>query len=285
VREIRDHELVQVAAYRHCLEKMGKSVSGQSVWFTEHRRRVMITAEDLSVFDVPALVSEVRSCLDSDTSPPVLVDDQRCRSCSQVSVCQPSDALASDPRIVAPHPDGQVLCLDDTVTSVRLERGGVRIDIKDANTTRIPLERISGAVLFGNVPVTTAVIRTLVARGAPVVLCTYSGIVEGYAASVTAPNGSARSRIATLDPDTRYRIAAEMIRAKVSNQAALIGRYGNRKAANTIRSIRDSIPETTSTGGDVRSRLLGIEGPMKSAAREGCGAISRAHCRHVKPFQ
>ncbi|MBI3524417.1 MAG: CRISPR-associated protein Cas4 [Betaproteobacteria bacterium] len=84
------HDDIQLAAQALCLEEMtGKAVPLGAIYHaTSHRRReVAITAELRQA--VETCVVEVRTALSAPTLPPP-VNDQRCRGCSLIDLCQPA---------------------------------------------------------------------------------------------------------------------------------------------------------------------------------------------------
>lgn len=85
---------LQLAAQAMCLEEMtGKAVpEGALFYASSKRRRVVPITPDLRT-NVEMAVAEVRALLAAGTLPPP-VNDERCRACSLVELCQPQ-ALAA----------------------------------------------------------------------------------------------------------------------------------------------------------------------------------------------
>ena len=84
------HDDIQLAAQALCLEEMtGKTVPLGAIYHaTSHRRReVAITLELRQA--VETCIAEVRAALASPILPPP-VNDQRCRECSLIDLCQPA---------------------------------------------------------------------------------------------------------------------------------------------------------------------------------------------------
>lgn len=81
---------IQLAAQALCLEEMtGKAVPLGAIYHATSRRRreVAITPELRQAVD--ACVADVRAALSAPTLPPP-VNDQRCRGCSLIDLCQPA---------------------------------------------------------------------------------------------------------------------------------------------------------------------------------------------------
>jgi len=98
------HDDIQLAAQALCLEEMtGKPVPVGAIYHATSRRRreVAITSELRQA--VETCVAEVRAALSAPTLPPP-VNDQRCRGCSLIDLCQPAPiAEQSKQRALAAH--------------------------------------------------------------------------------------------------------------------------------------------------------------------------------------
>lgn len=262
---IRDHHLAQIATYRHCATASGSPVSDSFIWFTEQKHRTAIPSEDLDRFDVPALANKVRDVLASASSPPVLEDDPRCRHCSLIEVCQPSTELVSDPRIVVPVPDSRLVYVDSSMIRLSLSKGRIKADIRDGSPRTFPLDKVSGLVVLSDrTAITTPLIVELLRHGRSITYTRRGSIPVGYAAPLTQRNGTSRQALSTLTAKRRLYLAAEMIRAKIHNQAARAGTSdAARSAAAGIRKQRDRLKPSaldTLTESRCESTIFGAEG-------------------------
>lgn len=104
------HDDIQLAAQALCLEEMtGQAVPFGAIYHaTSHRRREVAITPELRQA-VEACVAEVRAALSAPTLP-LPVNDQRCRGCSLIDLCQPASlAGQGKQRALAAHlfePDG-----------------------------------------------------------------------------------------------------------------------------------------------------------------------------------
>ena len=104
------HDDIQLAAQALCLEEMtGKAVPLGAIYHaTSHRRREVAITPELRQA-VETCVAEVRAALSAPTLPPP-VNDERCRGCSLIDLCQPAPlAGQGKQRALAAHlfePDG-----------------------------------------------------------------------------------------------------------------------------------------------------------------------------------
>lgn len=272
-RVVRVHsgELVQLAAYRACLEDMGYTVSRQALWLVRQRRMVHVTDAELAGVDLAETTARTREVFRSPNSPPALVDDPRCFGCSQLSVCQPSEQLISDPMLVPPIPNGRVIYLDHTVSFSRMKHGRMVLETAGGDGSppeSVPLEQILGVVVFGNTTLSTPLLNWLGEHGRTVVMCSYSGRVSGWFSGTYSRNSALRQELVLMPSERRYAVMTDILRAKMSSQAALAGKSDlGRGAASRIRDRAEKLPETADgdTGHDPLSTLFGVEGECSRA--------------------
>lgn len=89
---------LQLAAQALCLEEMtGRAVPEGALYYASSRRRRSVPIGASLRAQVEQAVAAVRALLASGTLPPP-VDDERCRACSLVDLCQPQ-ALADTKRL------------------------------------------------------------------------------------------------------------------------------------------------------------------------------------------
>jgi len=172
-------------------------------------------------------VADTRSVLACDKPPPPLEDDARCARCSHVSVCLPDEHRRRVParRIAVADPLGRVLHLTTPGSRASLRRGRIEVSARDSEPVAIPLGQIAGIVVHGNADVSSALLRETLARGYPIVWCSWSGRVIGWATPADGPNGAARGPQHRLEPDARLAAARAMIGGKIRNERHIMRRH------------------------------------------------------------
>ncbi|WP_448631109.1 CRISPR-associated endonuclease Cas1 [Cellulomonas soli] len=260
--EVTEAMRMQLALQVAALEACGHAVSGRLVYFTEHRQRVAVelTPDD---FDAARrLVDSTRATLESGTAPPPLEDDARCTRCSHAAVCLPDERELQPVRrrIVVADPDTQVVHLTTPGARASLRSGRLIVRKGDDELSSVPLERVQGLVVHGNVDLSGALIRELLWRRLSIVWCTGRGRVTGWASSTDSPNGAARQRQHAAQPGGDLLLAREIVGAKITNQATLLRRNGD--GANEVARLR-GLARLATTAGSV-SALYGIEGEAAS---------------------
>jgi CRISPR-associated protein Cas1 len=247
---------VQLALQALCLRDHGHRVTGAAVWFTSTRRRVPVDLDDDLIREAEDQVSATRAVVDAEVPPPALDDDTRCASCSHVSVCLPDEHRMRDQsrRISVSDPNGQILHLTSPGSRATIGRGQIHVKVVGEDPVAIPLTQVTGIVVHGNADVSSALTRETLSRGYPIVWCTWSGRVVGWAAPAASPNGDARAKQHLLGASQKLRAAREIIRAKLLNQAAFLRRH-KRPERTEIRRLARIVDDVDSASG-----LLGIEG-------------------------
>lgn len=248
---------LQVAA----LTATGYLVRDQYIYFTEHRRRIPVELEPDDFEASHDLVRMTRVALEATNAPAPLEDDPRCGRCSHISVCLP-DERQLEPvrrRIVVADPDSQIVHVATPGGRASIRSGRMIVKKGDEELSSVPMERVQGLVVHGNVDLSGALIREVLWRQLSIVWCTGSGRVVGWASSTDAPNGAGRAR-QHASQEIALDLAREFISAKITNQATLLRRNG--RADDAIPGLRrlsrrvgeaQSIPEVYGIEGEAAS--------------------------------
>lgn len=256
--EITEPMRRQVALQWRALEEMGHIVRGAEVYFVTQRRRVALGL-DLSTFDAAlADVEATRAIVESQTAPAPLEDDPRCSRCSHVSLCLPDERREgkASRRIAVADPDAQVLHLATYGALASIRDGRIRVRKAGEEISSVPIERVHAVTIHGNVDLSSGLLRELMWRRVPVIWCSSSGRIVGWATSAESPNGAARVRQHVASADGRLGLAREFVAAKIYNQATLLRRHGNRP--NDVRLLRRLVSDSLNAWSV--PALFGVEG-------------------------
>lgn len=249
---------IQLMLQRMCLEEGGYHVDSQSVYFTDHRRHVEVELDEVDRARAIELVRDTRTIAESNVAPAPLVADERCATCSHISVCIPDEHQLTvvRRRIQVSNPDGQVLHLTVQGSRASIRNGRIIVEKKGEQLGTVPVERVSGVIVHGNIDLSSALNRTLMWNDVPVVWCSMSGRVYGFAKSVEGPNGLARCKQHVLSQRGNLQIATSMIHAKIWNQATLLRR--NSESPTELQLLRQAA--NAALGAVDIPNLFGIEG-------------------------
>ena len=256
--EVTEPMVVQLTLQAESLREAGVEVVGAAVYFTEHKTRIPVPLSPEQVSSARWHVERTAEVVSADVAPVPLEDDRRCMSCSHAEVCLPDERALGEVhrRVLVSDPDSQVLHLITPGSRASIRAGRVLVAKAGEQLGAVPVERVLALVLHGNIDVSSGLMRELLWRDVPVVWCSGSGRVVGWASSAKRPNGGPRVRQHVAASVGHLGLARAFISAKVCNQATLLRRLGDgRPAVTRLRALQrraasaGSIPE-----------LFGVEG-------------------------
>lgn len=264
---VTEAQRVQLALQGLCLRSMGHDVSSYAVHFVTSNRTVPVelVSDDFEV--ARRYVHETRTIVESKAAPPPLHDDPRCGRCSHAGVCLPDerDVIREErgqARVLARDPDASVLHLTTPGSRASLTAGRVKVVRGEETLASVPLERVGGLVVHGNVDVSSALIRELLWRKSPLVWASGRGSVIGYARSARGPGGEQRVQQHLMSVKGNLPVASEMISCKIANQATMLRRGAGVAAAPVVQHLRHL--QRAAKGCASRLDLFGVEGEAAS---------------------
>lgn len=264
---------LQLALQRECLHDAGFDVIEQSIYFTDHRRRVEVELTDDDSQVATDTIARTRAIVDSTHAPVPLLDDERCSRCSHFSICLPDEHHGGNARrrIHAADPDGQILHLTVQGSRASIRKGRVVVEKSGERLADAPLARVHGVVVHGNIDLSSALHRNLLWDNVPVVWCSSTGRVYGFSKPADGPNGGARVEQHVLSNRGCLPIARGMVQAKIWNQATLLRRNGD--APDVVRYLHAEAEQAATTP-DI-PELFGIEGDAAAQYFHEFGSMLR----------
>ncbi|MEJ7875439.1 MAG: CRISPR-associated endonuclease Cas1 [Solirubrobacterales bacterium] len=258
---VTEPQAVQLALQTIALREAGRVVSGAGVWFTTTRTKVEVPLTEELLETAERSVAETRATLTTEKPPEPLEDDDRCRRCSHVSVCLPDEHRRRNParRIGVGDPLGRVLHLTTPGSRAGLRRGRIEVTSRDEEPVKVPLGQVAGLVVHGNADVSSALLRELLLRGFPIIWCSWSGRVVGWATPADGPNGDAHGAQYGVSPSVALGCAQAMIKGKISNQRHVLRRHAL-AGRDELQALAGQTGSCQTTG-----ELFGLEG--RAAAR------------------
>jgi CRISPR-associated protein Cas1 len=257
-----DNDAVQLCAQGMLLEEeLGRPVPRGVLFYAGTRERVVVEFDEALRAKTLAAIEQVRVLSGRDAPPEPLPPElrHRCHGCSLVSVCLPEETLyqinrpaaaaeAAPPagitRVIPQSDDGAVLYLQEPGSRVGKRSEHLIVTKDGQQLNRVPLHAVRQVVLFGHVQVSTQALETLVYNEIPVVFLNPYG--KFIAALTPAPAKNVSLREAQFrrfaDPAVALGLAREVVRAKLTNQRALLMRC--------LRSRGDGENEAPSRGSE-----------------------------------
>ncbi len=256
--EVTEPMVVQLTLQVLALQESGMNVDGAAVYFTEHQVTVPVLIGDAERQLALRHLEGVRAVLVARDAPQPLEDDPRCTRCSHADVCLPDERRLAPitRRILVADPDSQVVHLTTPGSRAAIRRGRLTVVKGDDELGSIPIERVEAVVAHGNIDLSSGLIRELLWRDLPIIWCSGSGKVVGWAASATRPNGWPRVRQHVLSDNGHLGLATAFVAAKIGNQATLLRRRGPASVVcDELRTLQRRATVARSL-----PALLGIEG-------------------------
>lgn len=289
-------ERVQLCAQGLILRANGYDCDHGVLYFVESRRRVRVDFDDALVARTRSLVAEMRGLASWGTIPPPLIDSPKCPRCSLVGICLPDETrllaelaaerFEAEPATLAEttaqpptsadvsgdHPEARVRKLlparDDALPlyvqqqGASLSKDGERLIIKprEGKPVVAPFIEVSQVSLFGNVQMSTQLVRELATRGIPVCHFSQGGWFQAITTGIVHRNIDLRIRQfrAADDEATSLKIARPMIAAKVRNCRTLLRRHSDDGFREELRQLAEWAKNAERAVS--RASLLGIEG-------------------------
>jgi len=262
-------ERVQLCVNGLLLRDAGYRCDEGVLYFVDARRRVVVPFDDALVAQTNDMLSTLRQVAAADLPPPPLVDSPKCPRCSLVGICLPDEtnalAARSDRpvrRLLPRDPAARPLYVTEQGTRLGHRQGRVEVARKGEIVQSVRMIDVSQVSVYGNVQVTTQLLRQLFAREIPVCWFSYGGWFQGIAEGLPSKHVELRRRQVALAHQGGLDIARRMVEGKIRNSRTLLRRNSRERHESVLKSLKelaDAARVTTSL-----ASLLGLEG---SAAR------------------
>lgn len=258
-------ERVQLCVAALLLRDAGYTCREGFLYFAEARRRVPVTFDEELVERTTRLLAELREVASRDMPPPPLVDSPKCPRCSLVGICLPDEvnALAArserPPRRLTPSdPSSRPFYVAAQGTTVGHRSGRVEVTRKEEKVESVRLIDVSQLNVYGNVQVTSQLIRELFAREVPICWFSYGGWFQGIAEGLPSRHVELRRRQVALAHQGGLDIARRMVEGKIRNSRTLLRRNSRERPDDAIDSLK-ALADQALAAASVAS-LLGYEG-------------------------
>jgi CRISPR-associated protein Cas1 len=258
-------ERVQVCAQGLLLRDQGYQCDEGVIYFAGNRQRVTVPFDDALVTRTLELLRELRLVAARDLPPPPLVDSPKCPRCSLVGICLPDEtnALAGRQqlplrRLLPRDPAERPLYVTEQGAVVGRDGGRVEIRYRKELIASSRLIDVSQVCVFGNVQVSTPLLRELFTREVPILWFTYGGWFSGIAHGLPSKHVELRRRQVAIAHQGGLAIARAMIEGKVRNARTLLRRNARGDVSPALEQMREliaAIPRAASI-----AALLGHEG-------------------------
>ena len=258
-------EKVQLCIIGLLLRDNGYQCSEGEIYFAETRKRATIPFDDVLVAHTLRLVEELRAAAASPSAPPPLVDSPKCPRCSVVGICLPDETnlhsgrSASAPRRLTPRDSAaRPLYVTEQGARVGVRSGRVVVTKDREELQQLRLIDVSQIALYGNVQVSSQMMRAAFREEIPVCWFSYGGWFQGMAEGLPSKHVELRRRQVAIAAQAGLPIAQSMIEGKLRNSRTFL----RRNARSDVKKVLDqlkSLAEAVGASESIES-LIGMEG-------------------------
>ena len=258
-------EKVQLCVIGLLLRDNGYQCSEGEIYFAETRKRATIPFDDALVAHTLRVVEELRAAAASPAAPPPLVDSPKCPRCSLVGICLPDETnlhsgrSASAPRRLTPRDSAaRPLYVTEQGARVGIRSGRVVVTKDREELQQLRLIDVSQVALYGNVQVSSQMMRAAFREEIPVCWFSYGGWFQGMAEGLPSKHVELRRRQVAIAAQAGLPIAQSMIEGKLRNSRTFL----RRNARSDVKKVLDqlkSLAEAVGASESIES-LLGMEG-------------------------
>lgn len=258
-------ERVQLCALGLLLRDAGYDCTYGEFYFAESRRRVQIEFSDALVERTLELLAELREVAATSAPPPPLDGSPKCDGCSLIGICLPDETNILSGRSTVPHrrllptdPESQPLYVTEPGAYVGKRDGRVQVTKKREPLASVRLLDVSQLCLFGNVQVSSQLVRELMSRSVPVAWFSSGGWFLGLATGMPAGNIELRRQQFLRAEGDGLPIARRMIEGKIRNSRTLLRRNTRERSEPALTALAQLAVRASTA--DTAASLLGYEG-------------------------
>jgi len=258
-------EKVQLATIGLLLQDNGYECSEGQIYFAETRKRATIPLDEILLSHTQKLVESLREVAASTSAPPPLVDSPKCPRCSLVGICLPDETnlhagrSEASPRRLTPRDSAaRPLYVTEQGARVGIRSGRVVVSKDRKELQQLRLIDVSQIALYGNVQVSSQMMRAAFRESIPVCWFSYGGWFQGIAEGLPSKHVDLRRRQVAIAAQAGLPIAQSMIEGKLRNSRTFL----RRNARDDVKPVLDQLKSLADTVGNSESieSLLGMEG-------------------------
>ena len=227
-------ERVQLCAQGLILREQGYQCETGFIYFVGSRERVTVDFDEELISFTLAQAEMMRLLADRHVIPPPLRDSAKCIRCSLVGICLPDEVYllkygknAVKTRKLAPARN-DALPLYVQQPGVKIHKSGDVLQIRDRHEVldEARMIEVSQLALFGNVQVSTQVIRELCRRNIPICYFSKNGWFYGITHGIIHKNVELRRAQFSVASDPRrcLALAKRFVHGKITNCRTILRR-------------------------------------------------------------
>lgn len=261
---------VQLCLQGLILRENGYRCTEGVIYYIASKTRVTIPFDETLVSRTLALLRDLKEMAQNGQIPAPLLDSPKCDGCSLAAICLPDEVnflagisgeTVDTPRRLVPALSDQMPVYVQEQGAFISKRGDLMVIKQDGQVVaETRLLSVSQLCVFGNVQVSTQMVRELASRGIPICYFTYGGWFACNVSSTLHNNVDLRARQYAIAADDakRLRIASQFVSAKIRNCRTMLRRNYPHLAPAVLAELK-RLAQKAETVRDPES-LLGVEG-------------------------
>ncbi len=260
-------ELAQLHAIGLVLRDQGYKCSEGEFYFAETRQRITVTFDEGMLAKTEEMIGSMRAVARSQDIPPPLIDSPKCAYCSLVGICLPDETnlhakrSRETPRRLTPRDSAaRPLYVTEQGAKIGIQAGRVTVTKGSQELQAMRMLDVSQVSVYGNVQITSQMMRAAFSRQTPVCWFSYGGWFQGMAQGLPSKHVELRRRQVSIAAQAGLPIARRLVEGKIRNSRTFLRRNArNRDEVNLVVSQLGVLAEQAAEAEAVES-LLGIEG-------------------------
>ena len=258
-------EQVQICTIGLLLQDNGYECTEGQFYFAETRKRTTIPFDDSLVAHTLELVEKLRKVAALPEAPPPLVDSPKCPRCSLVGICLPDETnlhtnrSTAAPRRLTPRDSAaRPLYVTEQGARVGIRSGRVVVNKSRDELQQVRLIDVSQISIYGNVQISSQMMRAAFREGIPVCWFSYGGWFQGIAEGLPSKHVDLRRRQVAIAAQAGLPIAQSMIEGKLRNSRTFLRRNARTDVSRELAQLK-SLADGVGRSESIES-LLGMEG-------------------------
>ena len=258
-------EVAQLYAIGLILRDQGYNCNEGVLYFARTRKRVTVPFEQELLDRLEDMVVSMREIASSYAPPPPLVDSPKCAHCSLVGICLPDEtnlhtkrSTKRTRRLTPRDSAARPLYVTEQGATIGIRGGRVRITHRNKEILQVRAIDVSQISVYGNVQLTSQLMRAAFSRQIPVCWFSYGGWFQGIAEGLPSKHVELRRRQAGIAAQAGLPVARRLVEGKIRNCRTFLRRNSRTDTGPVLPQLKRLADQAVSAT-SVES-LLGIEG-------------------------
>lgn len=261
-----DSDRVQICAQGLILRENGYECERGCIYFKGSKKKVEIPLDENLIEFTLELLSEMKSMAEKGVMPSPLKDSPKCPGCSLVGICLPDEINTlkkseDKPRKLVPSRDDKMpIYISGYGHSLHKKGNRVEIRKKDGGDKEVPFRDISQVCLYGDIYVTSSLLRKFMQNNIPVCYFSYGGWFYGVSKGMPHKNVELRKKqyVNHFNQTRSLEVSKKFVIGKIKNCRTML-RRNDSDIASKILSKMSELANKVEKAED-KQELLGLEG-------------------------